>query len=354
MTNPSSQDNCTRIIEQLKKDGGKCFQIVHHWDTDGIISAVLLEKFLKKILKKTSISFVVPKIGEHSINAFDIPLGKNYSLLITDYGIPINDIEKAYADKGVKTYIIDHHKNAIPPNHKSIICNPIAYGATEDEFPSTTVVIKKLIDADADELLVAIGIVGDLGQRISQGPYYSWVKRVLYKNNISLQEAIEITKLIDSCYKLLDKKCILHTIETLREKNPTSVLNDKLLRNNLEQIKDEVEKIIKDETSTESFRNIVLVNAKSKYYVTSEVGRRLASEYPDKIIVLYNRVETMETTYIYVRSQTYQVGEIIKCLKNKGYIVGGKDHVFVVTCKNNCGKERNMIINLLMEKMCKQ
>ncbi len=336
------------LAKRLLLDKSKQKTIIHHWDTDGIVSASLIYKFLEDQDKKPN--FLVPPIGEYSYDFLreHVNNEKNITYVSVDYGVDLKNIN---IKKEMNIIIIDHHKNNLY-NKNLVVCNPSVFGFGENDYPSTSFVIKDCLFEKAQDSLVSIGIIGDLGKRVYSSPFIAYVRKSLERERLDIEDGFKIVELIDSCYKLLDKNCIEKTRSMLAEKSLRELFESSLLQKNLEKIKHYVESIGEEKREEHLCDNIVLVKNTGKYYLTSTIGRRLANIHNNSIIILYDNVLPINKTFIYVRSNTYRVGENIFALREKGYKVGGKDQVFVVECKNMCEKTLSEIMFFLLKKYC--
>ncbi len=319
--------------------------MVHHWDTDGIASAAIIGRVRSKLGRT---DFIVPKIGDYTLNAFNVSPKSN--LLILDYGLKLCDVLKLMRDKGVKALIIDHHVNTIEGCEEVTVCNPLVFSMPEQKYPSTTWVIKKLLNIGDYDDLVALGIIGDVGNYIKDNDIRTWLNKLRYGVNYLMK----ISKLIDSCYKAVDYECIQHARELLIKcKDFEEVINDEILKNRLEVVNNEINELM-NAVETKSINlggyDVKIVKVESKYYVTSSIGRGLARKYRKSIVVLINKVKRLGKSYIYVRSYYVNLRTALNKLRKQRLKVGGKDMVFVVTCDElSCGEELNYVLNALEE-----
>jgi len=334
--------NCLRIREDLASSD--YVTIIHHWDTDGIASAVLLSKLRGG---ESGIKYVVPRIGEYSLTAFETNELVGY-VVITDYGIKLEEVSKLSSLLGNYVAVIDHHLNRVSECN-ALICNPVAFGVSEYSYPSTTWVIKDLINTVSNEYLVALGIVGDVGSEVRNEGIRKWLSRL----GLSINDLILASKLIDSCYKLIDYGCIDYARNLLMKSSDLGeVISDSVLNNALSRLSSELSSVLSNSEPSEELRvgdlSIKLFRLSTEYYLTSSIGRELARRYRDSVVVLINDVRRLGKSYIYVRSYTYNLRNVLTKLKELGLRVGGKDTVFVVTCsESSCSKEVSYVLNSL-------
>jgi len=334
-------NNCRKVVETLRT--ASSVAILHHWDADGIASAAILPKILN-----TRIFFYVPKIGCYGLEAINIEWLRSLPLslvLILDYGLPVEDVLKLEKTLNVKVAVIDHHLNRPLSN---CFCNPVAMGFSEENYPSTTWVIRDLFNVKNLDLYVALGIVGDLGKAIENHKFKNWVIKKCQEHGLLLKDLFKAVEAIDSCYRLVDYNCINHARKVLTEFGVKGVLNDTLLSKNRDIVRENIGKALEKTELIRDYGKVKLFKLECDNYLTSIIGRELAYRFRGSVIVFDNAVKKLGLEYIYVRSYSFNLRNILSKLKSKGFNVGGKDYVFVVTCKGKCGKEINTVLNTLL------
>ncbi len=137
-------------------------RIVSHNDCDGITSASVLVKALKKIERKFVVSFVKnltsELLKELSIEPYDI-------VIFTDLGsASLDHIQSSLKDKNV--FVLDHHQIK-EHNFKGIFVNPLNHGLDGEKGISAAGVVylfTKLIGSSNKEnaYLGLIGAIGDM------------------------------------------------------------------------------------------------------------------------------------------------------------------------------------------------
>lgn len=140
--------------QNLKEDN---FEVISHFDTDGITSAAIMIKALKRLDKKFSLK-IIKSLNKEVINSID----KNKIVLFMDLA---SGSLKEIGESGIKkVYIIDHHElssSEIPRNVE--IINP---ELTKKERISssglTYLFCKKIDERNRDSAKLAVlGMVGD-------------------------------------------------------------------------------------------------------------------------------------------------------------------------------------------------
>ena len=335
------REACGNVSEVLKE----CSQaaLIHHWDADGIFSAAII----KKTLNPEAIT-AIPEIGNFSAEA--VPKFSGVTTLgIIDYGLPKNEVSKLLSYGSYREVIvIDHHASGLKGEH---VCNPIPLGFSEVDYPSTTWVIKELIlppNAGNDlsiNLMVAAGILGDLGLRYVFLPQKGFIELVVKESGLTIASLLEAIELVDSCYRLLDPECVSEAVNTAFSGGVEEVLNSDFLRGKKELLKEELRKSSSGVKEILRRTFYIVYELSSDLYITSYVGRELAAENPNKVVVLYHRLSRLNKTYIYVRSHTRFLENCIPLFRDEGLEIGGKDKVFVIA--SDLGKEPS--INELIE-----
>ncbi len=316
--------------------------IVHHWDSDGIASAVLIEKIYAD---RKSLSFTVPQIGLYRASAIPIENLRHSNpdiLLILDYSLSLEDLEYLEKEFGIAIAVVDHH--VTQPRDKAF-CNPVAMGSPEDFYPATTYVLYRALDLGTDtEILdlIALGIVGDLGWR-PKLDLTRWIPG--YSRSLELLKYV--ASIVDSCYRLGDYDCIHYAHRKLAEAGLSGVVSDTYLRSKYRHVDKELRYLLETLYPSERRGPLLIFRAETESYITSFIGRELAKRFPNNVVILINRVRSLNMGYIYVRSLSHRLRGILKLLRAKGLEVGGKDTVFVVTCKNpECVEERDVLYTL--------
>lgn len=335
-------NNCRKVVETLRTVSSVA--ILHHWDADGIASAAILSKILN-----IQTFFYVPKIGYYGLEAINVEWLRSLPLsliLILDYGLPVEDVLRLEKTLNVKVAVIDHHLNNTLNN---CFCNPVAMGFTEENYPSTTWVIRDLFNVKNLDLYVALGVVGDLGKAIEDHRLKNWVIETCRKHGLFLKDLFKAVEAIDSCYKLVNYNYIEYARKVLTEFGVKGVLNNALLSKNKDIIRENVINALENIELVKDYGKVKLFKLECDNYLTSIIGRELAYRFKDSIIVFDNNVKKLGLKYIYIRSYSFNLRNILNELKSKGFNVGGKDYVLVITCKREYGKEINTVLNTLLK-----
>jgi single-stranded-DNA-specific exonuclease len=153
------EDRIKRVKDSfLKKSENKEITLISHFDTDGISSAAIMIKTLKKLDKKFNVTIL-----KSLDNEFIEKIPKESLLLILDLGS--GSIEKI-KETGIKdVFIIDHHQISIEteiPNNIEII-NPELHNKQKISASGLTYLFCKEIDFENKKFakLGVLGMVGD-------------------------------------------------------------------------------------------------------------------------------------------------------------------------------------------------
>ena len=324
---------CASIVSEYGRDA-----IVHHWDADGIVSAALL---IRAGVQAGRI--ITPRIGGYNADAILVRLPRGVkTAVVLDYGIPGPEYDRLYARlKGLA--VIDHHKTA-PPKTVRVYCNPVALRlANEDVVPACSVLALKLYSEllgaeGADErVLAAIGIAGDLAPYIDGGtshPGLEYARRLLEDTRWSLRRARIVAGMLDSSHRLLDYKCIEESVSTAAREGPEA----------LEGLECAVENSVREKNLlSEALSKLALVAENELWsiytlsmdaYITSLLGRRLASTNKGRLVALAHYYPSERLTKIYIRWLGGNLEPIRKALRELGWDVAGKESVIVVDLRD--------------------
>ena len=304
------------MLEELQGKG----LLIHHWDTDGICSArLLLEKLSNKKIENRT-----PELGNYFLTDKEL---KDYSkydfIIIVDMSLPEDNIRKL-AEKS-KVLIFDHH---LGQEIKEVFHhNPLLQGENPEEYPSASWIINKFLGNDVN-LFALLGIVGDYEQRIKNNKQiYKIITDFCQKNKLKFDDMLKIVYLLDSNYKLGDKKTVEKAPHLLLACNSA----DEILRNekwnqNLAILNEEIEKQI--EKPSNEIQGKILKKIDTKYNIISTITRKIAWNTGKDTIVI-NTGFFDDKDQIYVRSNK-NLEPLIKQGKSLGYKCGGKKEVLGV------------------------
>ncbi len=333
-----------KIIHSLNE--AERIAVIHHWDTDGIASAVIIAK----LLSFKDVLFHVPCIGAYSskaVNAKNVRSFEPDIAVVLDYGISMREINSLKRNINTDIVVIDHHLTNV---RGEMVCNPVAMGYNEEQFPSTTWVLKELFQIECMKDLIALGIVGDYGRYLENTIWLERVGRMINEKGLSIQDLQKAVQLIDSCYRAGDYLCINHAREILKEGDIRDIINNAIFHEKLKCIDEEIREVMLNIEPIKENKLMKVFRVITRNYITSYLGRELAYMYKDQIIVLVHYVSALDRVYIYVRSYKYDLSKVLMLLKDKGLNVGGKNHVLVVSCRLvDCNRLERLVLNTLIK-----
>lgn len=290
--------------------------LIHHWDTDGVCSAALLMQNLGKKMEN-----ITPTIGNYFLTEGEINLCRNFEkVYIVDMALPESDVIKLSSFSDVT--IFDHHLQKLIEGVNHI--NPVAKGESQEKYPSATWVLKKHFGMDVN-LLVILGIVGDNEYKIKENrTFFEIVKSFCERYSTSLDQLVKAVHLIDSNYKLGDKKSVEGIPHIIGEMSIKDILEHERWNKNLETLEEEIKEALGKSRSLD--KNVEMIDMESPHNIISEVTRKLAWG-TGKNAVVVNRGYFPDKSQIYVRTNSLNLSSLIGELKSLGYNVGGKDRV---------------------------
>ena len=286
--------------------------LIHHWDTDGIASAALL-------LSKESMDNMIPEIGNYFLTEEEIKKSSKYKeIYIVDFALNEDSLKRLIEFANVT--IIDHHLTKKIDGATYI--NPILDGKSEEDYPSASWIVNEYIGKE-ENLLAFLGAVGDWEEKLMKIRFYKKLEKFMNAKNLKFKELHEMTYLIDSNYKIGDKKGVEKAaIELAKNGDAASyTLNNKKWHENMKIIEREIENAINADEIKKG--NALIKEINSKYNIISTVARKLSSK--EKYVIIVNKSYFPDKAQLYVRGNN--VSFLIEKARKKGYIAGGKKDV---------------------------
>jgi len=301
------------MLNELKGKG----LLIHHWDTDGICSA----KLILDHLKDKNIDNRTPELGNYFLTEKEL---ENYSqydfIIIVDMSLPEENITRLA--KHAKIMIFDHH---LGKEIKQIFhYNPIIKGENPDDYPSASWIVNTYLNNQIN-LFALLGIVGDHENKIQKNKAFSkTLSDFCIKNNIAFDDMLNMVYLLDSNYKIGDKKEVEEAPHQIKNQlNGIDILQNKKWKKNLELLNKEITKQIK--TNLEEKNRIITKNMHTKYNIISTVTRKIYWD-SGKDTLVVNTGFFKDMDQIYVRSKK-DLTPMIQKWKNMGLKAGGKKEV---------------------------
>jgi single-stranded-DNA-specific exonuclease len=161
MTLDHAIDHAGQILLQASRDQGRV-ALVYHADADGISSAALLANALEKA--GASIAPCTPEKGQ---NVYDGAFQQGLHGLAPQATVLLDTGARAHAELGPKpAIVIDHHATAAPP---AVDC--FVHDATCAATSLLALrVAERIAAVDDHTWLVAVGLLGDLGDAARRHP----------------------------------------------------------------------------------------------------------------------------------------------------------------------------------------
>ena len=329
---------CAKAVEVLK--GMNRVTVLHHWDCDGIASAVAILAYGSDL--GMEIVFKVPPIEVYEYTIYrELGLEGREELVVVDYAIYPRF-------RGV---VFDHHR--VEYRGCATVCNPVAAHSDEMSYPATTVVLHKYLGIERLDL-VALGILGDLGSRALKSKWASVVVKGASTAGLSVDEFVHVARILNSCYASMDVEIVEHARKVLAEQGAKGVLSDGLLTSVVKDIEEECKALAQDLVPELKLGKLVVFRMRSKYAIVSKVGRALAESNPDKVVVLVGEIVGRDIGRIYVRSASINLRRILEKVRELGIgkSVGGKDQVFSVLCKSkDCDPELKIVLDVISREL---
>lgn len=315
---------------------------IFHWDTDGIVSAALMKKYVDKDPK-----LYTPHIGLYTLKYVRRSVCNGVDWIsIIDFGVSNDEIRSLMYRCGLKTLIIDHHYREDDEE-----LDIVPYYIDGEPYPSTTLLISDKLGIKYN-LLSVLGIVGDFGEKIYDSKYLDLVEDVGRRYNLSVEDLLRIASLIDSNYVAMNRKNVVKAVDIVLKysEDPVKLLNYPLWIRQCDEAMKEIDRILSMEPK--KLNGIYLLEFNSNYFITSVIGRNLAMRYKGSYVIVGRPVLYKGFSQIYVRTYPPKNKElfrnIISYLNKSGFYAGGKGDVFGVILPVNKYRELlEWIINRL-------
>jgi single-stranded DNA-specific DHH superfamily exonuclease len=312
--------------------------LIHHWDTDGICSAVLLLKHLsnKNIDNKT------PELGNYYLTEEELERYSKYDfVIIADMSLPEDNILRLAENS--KIIIFDHHlgKEIKQVYHN----NPVIKGENPDKYPSASWIVNSYL-GNPINMHALLGIVGDHEQKIKNNTeFYKLITDFCKDNNLKFDDLLKIAYLLDSNYKLGDKKEVEKAPHILLKYNtPQDILNNQIWNQNYTKLNEEITKQLDE--PVDELNGIIYKKIDTPYNIISTITRKIAWGSGKNTLVI-NTGFFDDKDQIYVRSNK-NIEPMIKRGKKLGFKCGGKKEVLgAIVPKNKTESFSNEILNFL-------
>jgi single-stranded DNA-specific DHH superfamily exonuclease len=301
------------MLEKLEGKG----LVIHHWDTDGICSAkLILENFKDKQIKNAT-----PTLGHYYLTKEEIERYSKYDyIIILDMSFPPDNILKL--TKKSKIMIFDHHLGILID--QVFHYNPVIKGESPNVYPSASWIVNDYLKNKVN-LYALLGIIGDHEQKIKNNFKFSKkINEYCHKNKLTFEDLLKMVYLLDSNYKIGDKKAVEEApYILLKISNPQEIIENIKWNKNLEKLDDEINKTLK--MPYEKINDIIFKKIDTKYNIISTITRKISWNTGEDTLVI-NTGFFDDKDQIYLRSKK-NVESLIKKGKELGFKCGGKKEV---------------------------
>ena len=174
-------------------------------------------------------------------------------------------------------------------------------------------------------LFSLLGVIGDHEQKIKNNKEFTdKINNFCNENNLTFEDLLKMAYLLDSNYKLGDKKTVEKAPHMLLEnESPNDILNNKFWNENLNKLNEEITNIL--EKPSNDIGGIILKKINTPYNIISTITRKIAWE-SGKNTVVVNSGFFENKDQIYMRS-TKNAEPMIQRGKSLGFKCGGKKEV---------------------------
>ena len=301
------------MFEELKGKG----LLIHHWDTDGMCSAkLILEKLSDKNMDNRT-----PQLGNYFLTEEELEEYSKYDfVIVADMAIPEENILRLA--KNAKIMIFDHH---LQPVIKQVFHhNPVIKGENPDEYPSASWIVNHYLGNPVN-LFSLLGIVGDHEQKIKNNEtFYQIITDFCEKNNLTFDDMLKMVYLLDSNYKLGDKKAVEKAPHLLLTYNSANdILNNAIWNDNYTKLNEEIKNQL--DQPVDEINGIILKKMNTQFNIISTITRQVAWN-SGKNTVVINTGFFKDMDQVYVRGKK-DAGPLIKRGKELGFKCGGKKEV---------------------------
>jgi len=262
-----------------------------------------------------------PVLGNYFLTEEELTTYSSHDfVVVVDMALPEDNINRLA--KHAKVLIFDHHLQQ--PIQGVAHHNPIGKGEDPQLYPSASWIVNDFLGNPVN-MFALLGIVGDYEKRIQTNKaFYSKITDFCSKERLTFDELLMMVSLLDSSYKVGDRKAVEEAPHLLLEYiDPQRILQNVRWKNNLVLLEKEIVKYI--DSPYEEKQNILLKRIHTKFNIISTVTRRIAWNL-GKDTVVVNTGFFKDNDQVYVRSSK-NLQPLIQQGKMLGYRCGGKTEV---------------------------
>ncbi len=284
--------------------------VIHHWDADGIGSAVLWTR-----VKGGSFQYFTPEIGNYFLGKRDrteIEEKGADSLVLLDMSLPEEDL--LYLNSLGPLTVVDHHHGRRVDGVR--IINPTLEGR---EAPSNTRVLTEMFSLPHNDMEY-LGLYGDNGFKLKEGHPLLEEMRAFYREKFG--DFLRAVKVVDLQYKTGDRERVYGVVRYLLENPLLSVVEKKEFSQVESLVEEEIEGELK---KVRVFPDLNFLFTPTRFRIVSDLTRNLFARFPESInmVVGYQG----EFYNFYLRTSLEDLSPLVRRAKSLGFYAGGKKDV---------------------------
>jgi len=293
--------------------------LIHHWDTDGITSAALMLQYLKD----HQITTLTPTLGNYFLTEKELRETQAYDyIIVCDMALPHSNLDILSADK--QLLIFDHH---LQEKHQKALLhhNPIIDGEDPDDYPSASWIVNSYLHNPAT-LYSLLGVIGDHECSINENPLFkAHIQTLQETHKFSFQDLLTMVYLLDSNYKIGDKKAVEQAPYQLNNhsEDPNFILNNNQWKKNNDSITQELATQLDNIPKPQD--GVIIKTMNNSYNLISTITRKIYWKTHHHTIVI-NTGYFPDHDQLYARS-TKDLEPMIQLGKQIGFNCGGKKQV---------------------------
>lgn len=301
--------------------------ILHHWDTDGIVSAAVLRNYFRVHLPNVKLELFMPTITNYYIteDQFDYLRQQSYEFAVTcDLNLPADVVQRLAQLWPGQVYFIDHHHHPAPHPNVHYYNKP---------HPACASHIAELLGLPND-LLPVLAMVGDREESIQQDKqFYPYVQAMMAEHNLTFSQLLHARRLIDSNYIMDDYQGIQETIQLLQD-DPLAIYSDVRLEQNIKKIDATIAELVAQPAQQLS-SSLWFWEISTPLAILSHVTRSLSRQYPNSVIFTRQHKAGQYTCYVRRRDAKFDARDIIAYAHELGLNSGGKEEVAGIIIPEN-------------------
>lgn len=270
--------------------------VLHHTDSDGICSGVIISKLIERIRKKKIDLRINQKGNIHHVTEDTLKKLRKRRInkvIVVDLNIDICPSNLRKLARFTKVLILDHHPVTYPILNNVLVIK----SSMLSNIPSSKYCAAKLcydlgcFVADLSDLdwVSAVGSIGD----IATEPFKPWLRAVFRKYHLKMNRDLfktalgEVAILISSAESFDSRNVKMCFDAVYRAKSYRDVLKSKL-RNFREKIDNELQYYIKNINSLAEIYpdlDLIIYEIRPKYNTKSPLSTLLGIKYPHKTVL---------------------------------------------------------------------